>query len=80
MIDILDANFHIVDILRKYDFSQFEIKAREIGQFQINVPIDDDVLYLLDKTKQYYILFNEKYFGKVTNVKRDSDSEYKRTI
>lgn len=80
MIDILDANFHIVDILRKYGFSQFEIKAREIGQFQINVPIDDDVLYLLDKTKQYYILFNEKYFGKVTNVKRDSDSEYKRTI
>lgn len=80
MIDILDANFHIVDILRKYDFSQFEIKAREIGQFQINVHIDEDVLYLLDKTKQYYILFNEKYFGKVTNVKRDSDSEYKRTI
>lgn len=80
MIDILDANFHIVDILRKYDFAQFEIKAREIGEFQIKVPIEDDVLYLLDKTKQYYVLFNEKYFGKITSVKRDSDSEYERTI
>lgn len=80
MIEILDENLKKVDILRKYTFSQYEDKFREVGTFKINARIVQDNLFLLDKTKEYYVLFDEKVFGKVENIKRESDSEYEKTI
>lgn len=80
MIEILDENLKKVDILRKYTFAQYNDKFREVGTFKINVRIVQENLYLLDKTKEFYVLFDGTVFGKVENVKRESDSEYEQTI
>lgn len=75
MITILDDTMCIVDILRKYEYSQYEYKAREIGTFTINAMLDKENLYLMDKTKNYYVLFDNDVFGVIESVKRESDSE-----
>lgn len=75
MITILDDTMCIVDILRKYEYSQYEFKAREIGTFTINAMLDKENLYLMDKTKNYYVLFDNDVFGVIESVKRESDSE-----
>lgn len=80
MIEILDENLKKVDILRKYTFAQYEDMFREVGTFKINARIVQDNLFLLDKTKEYYVLFDGTVFGKVENIKRESDSEYEKTI
>lgn len=75
MITILDDTMRIVDILRKYEYSQYELKAREIGKFTINAMLDKENLYLMDKTKNYYVLLDDDVFGVIESVKRESDSE-----
>lgn len=75
MVTILDDTMCIVDILRKYEYSQYEYKAREIGAFTINAMLDKENLYLMDKTKNYYVLFDDDVFGVIESVKRESDSE-----
>lgn len=75
MITILDDTMRIVDILRKYEYSQYEFKAREIGTFTINAMLDKENLYLMDKTKNYYVLLDDDVFGVIESVKRESDSE-----
>lgn len=75
MITILDDTMRIVDILRKYEYSQYELKAREIGKFTINAMLDKENLYLMDKTKNYYVLLDDDVFGIIESVKRESDSE-----
>nr|DAJ80096.1 MAG TPA: hypothetical protein [Caudoviricetes sp.] len=75
MVTILDDTMCIVDILRKYEYSQYEFKAREIGTFTINAMLDKENLYLMDKTKNYYVLFDNDVFGVIESVKRESDSE-----
>lgn len=75
MVTILDDTMCIVDILRKYEYSQYEYKAREIGTFTINAMLDKENLYLMDKTKNYYVLFDHDVFGIIESVKRESDSE-----
>lgn len=75
MVTILDDTMCIVDILRKYEYSQYEYKAREIGTFTINAMLDKENLYLMDKTKNYYVLFDNDVFGVIESVKRESDSE-----
>lgn len=75
MIMILDDTMRIVDTLRKYEYSQYELKAREIGKFTINAMIDKENLYLMDKTKNYYVLLDDDVFGVIESVKRESDSE-----
>lgn len=75
MITILDDTMRIVDILRKYEYSQYELKAREIGEFTINAMLDKENLYLMDKTKNYYVLLDDDVFGIIESVKRESDSE-----
>lgn len=75
MITILDDTMCIVDILRKYEYSQYQYKAREIGTFQINAMLDKENLYLMDKTKNFYVLFDDDVFGVIESVKRESDSE-----
>lgn len=75
MITILDDTMCIVDILRKYEYSQYEYKAREIGTFTINAMLDKENLYLMDKTKNYYVLLDHDVFGIIDSIKRESDSE-----
>lgn len=75
MIMILDDTMRIVDILRKYEYSQYEFKAREIGTFTINAMLDKENLYLMDKTKNYYVILDDDVFGVIESVKRESDSE-----
>lgn len=75
MITILDDTMCIVGILRKYEYSQYEFKAREIGKFTINAMLDKENLYLMDKTKNYYVLLDDDVFGIIESVKRESDSE-----
>lgn len=75
MIAILDDTMCIVDILRKYEYSQYEFKAREIGMFTINAMLDKENLYLMNKTKNYYVLLDDDVFGVIESVKRESDSE-----
>lgn len=80
MIEILNYNLVKTNIIRKYTFCQYERCFRDIGEFTINVILDDENIYLLDKTKQYYVLFDSKYFGMIENIEKDSDSEYDKTI
>lgn len=75
MITILDDAMRIVNVLRKYEYSQYQYKAREIGTFQINAMLDKENLYLMDKTKNFYVLFDNDVFGVIESVKRESDSE-----
>lgn len=75
MITILDDTMRIVDVLRKYEYSQYQYKAREIGTFQINAMLDKENLCLMDKTKNFYVLFDDDVFGVIESVKRESDSE-----
>lgn len=80
MITILDDTMRIVDILRKYECSQYELKAREIGAFTINAMLDKENLYLMNKTKNYYVLLDDDVFGVIESVKRESDSETSRVF
>lgn len=75
MITILDDTMRIVDVLSKYEYSQYQYKAREIGTFQINAMLDKENLCLMDKTKNFYVLFDDDVFGVIESVKRESDSE-----
>ena len=80
MIEILDENLKKMSILRKYTYAHYEQRIREIGTFEIKCPIDGEILFLMDKTKQYYVLFNDKVFEKITVVSRDSDSVWEKTV
>lgn len=80
MIYILNENLYKIELLRKYTFSQYENKARDIGSFEIHAQAVQENMYLLDKTRTFFILFDNEIFGKVEDVKYDSDSEYDRTI
>lgn len=80
MIEILDSNLKKVDILRKYTFSQYVDKFREVGTFKLNVRMEKENLYLMDETEQYYVLFDGKTFGRIDKVKKDSDSEFEKVL
>ena len=80
MIEILDENFKKIDILRKYTFSQYNDKIRDIGTFEIDARIANENMFLLDDKKEYYVLFNGKYIYKIENIAKDSDSEYEKTM
>lgn len=80
MIEILDENFKKIDILRKYDFAQVTHKFRGIGDFTINARMVEENLYLLDDTKEFYVLFDNKTVGKAEHIKKDSENEYGEII
>lgn len=80
MIEILNSNLKKIDILRKYTFSQFSECFRDIGTFKINARLEEENLYLLDTSQQYYMLFNDKYLCKLEKVSRSSDNENNRTV
>lgn len=80
MLQILNNHFEIVDTLKKYTFSQYEDKFREIGTFQVLAQLVEENKYLLKDRKQYYVLFDEYTIGKIDKIVKDSDSEYEKTI
>lgn len=82
MIYILDENLQIVDILKKYNFAQYNNKFRDIGTFKINAQLVDENIYILDETKQYYVLFDfdEYIFGQVTKVKQSGEGDNDKEI
>lgn len=82
MIYILDENLKIVDILRKYNFAQYNNRFRDIGAFKINAQLIDENIYIMDETKQYYVLFDfdEYIFGQVTKVKQSGEGDNDKEI
>ena len=82
-IEILDRNFKRLDILRRYTFSQYNMKFRGIGTFTVNAPLELNTIFL-NREEQYYLLFNgnvHPVVGKVEDVKKESeDEENKLTI
>lgn len=80
LIYVLDEKFRKIDLLRKYTFVQYTDQLRDLGSFTINARIVKENLYLLDKNKQFYILFDRKLVGVVETVSRDSDGQYEKTI
>lgn len=80
MIQIMDNNFRIIDILRKYTFSQYEQYFRNIGTFTLYVRNENENKYLLNRNEQYYVLFERDVIGKIESVKKDSDSEYENIL
>lgn len=83
MIRILDTNLSFVDYMRKYMFYQYTVKFRGIGTFTINAQLVDENLYLLDKTKQFFVLFSgktEEQFGIIESIEKSSDSEIEQIL
>lgn len=80
MIEILNENLRKIDILRKYTFSQFKDGFREIGTFKITAELVQENIYLMDKMKQYYVLFDNETFGIIEQVEKSDDGEYEETI
>lgn len=80
MIWILDDDFRKIDILRKYTFAQYEDKFRDIGTFKINAEITEENMFLLDKTKQHFILFDDRILCVIDSVEKDSDGEFEKSI
>lgn len=96
MLWIFNENLRRVGSLRKYEIAQWNNKFRGIGTFSINARYVDENLFLLDKTKTYYVLLymsNDKtksdswntlhnVFGKIEKVSKenDEDADYPSTI
>ena len=80
LIYILDEQLRKIDLLKKYTFVQYTDKVRKVGTFKINARIVKDNLYLLDKKRQFFVLFDHRLIGEVKKVTRDSDSEYEKVI
>ena len=79
MIYILNDDLKKIEILKKYNFAQYIQKFRDVGTFTINAQFVDENKYLLDETKEYYVLFDESgeyIFGKITEVKQSGESSY----
>lgn len=86
MIWILDENLKKETILKKYTMAQFVEKAREIGTVKINAVYCDENMYLLDKNKTYYVLYQQKnsypLLAKIEKAEKedDEDADYPNTI
>lgn len=80
LITVFNRYFRKIDILRKYNFAQYTDIFNGVGTFQIKALLCEENLYFFDVHETFFILFDEKFMGRVENVKKDSDSEYERTI
>lgn len=80
MIEVFERDLLKLDILRKYTFAQYTVKARGVGTFKILARLVDENLYLLDETKQYYFLFEGKYLYKAEKIHKQADSDFEETI
>lgn len=96
MLWIFNENLRRIGLLRQYEMAQWSNKFRDIGIFSINARYVDENLFLLDKTKTYYVLLymsNDKtksdnwntlhnVFGKIEKVSKENeeDADYPSTI
>lgn len=86
MIWILDENLKKETILKKYTMAQFIEKAREVGTVKINAVYCDENMYLLDKNKTYYVLYQQKnsypLLAKIEKAEKEDeeDADYPNTI
>lgn len=80
MIRILNKDLRFVSYMRKHTFAQWTEKFRGIGTFQINARLEDENIYLLDKSQQYFVLFDADNFGIIEKIEKSSDSELEKTI
>jgi microcystin-dependent protein len=89
MLWIFDENLRRIGLLRQYEMAQWSNKFRDIGTFSINARYVDENLFLLDKTKTYYILLymssdetkseqwntSHNVFGKIEKVSKEDDED-----
>lgn len=96
MLWIFNENLRRIGLLRQYEMAQWSNKFRDIGTFSINARYVDENLFLLDKTKTYYVLLymssdetkSEQWntlhnvFGKIEKVSKENeeDADYPSTI
>lgn len=72
---ILNENYKKIDMLRQWTYCSYVQKATEIGTFEIHVRNTKQNKYLLEDDKQYYVLFDDRVFGKITNVNKTEETE-----
>lgn len=80
MIDVLNENFKKLDMVRKYTFYQYSDKCRDIGTFELRVPVVKETKWLVDRQKTRYVLFDNRVLGKIQRIAYSSDSENEREI
>lgn len=96
MLWIFNEDLRKVGLLRQYEMAQWSNKFRDIGTFSINARYVNENLFLLDKTKTYYVLLymssdetkSEQWnilhniFGKIEKVSKENeeDADYPSTI
>lgn len=85
IISVLDGNLKKIDILRKYIFAQYEDEFRDIGEFKVTAEVVQENMYLLDKNREFFLLFDgaivgKPVLGKVERIEKSSDSEYDNTM
>ena len=80
LIYVLDDNMHKIDLLRKHTYVQYTERFRDIGVFTIHAQLVKENLYLLDRNRDFFVLFDNKIFGKIEVVKQSDDFEYEQTI
>lgn len=80
IIRVLDSNFRIIRLLKKYTFCQYTRMFRGLGEFTINARLVEENMYLLSPNKDFYVLFDNKVIGKIECIEKESDSEYERVI
>ena len=80
LIEIMNSNFMIVDILRQYTYASYTQPLQGLGKFQLNVPVCDETLYILDRKEQRYVLFDKLDLGVIEDASRSTDSEFSDTV
>lgn len=83
MVYIIDENLVKVDIIRKYTIWEYYKQTVGTGTFSVTIPVESEQKYLLDRSKTYFILFqdaDDSFFGKIQKVEYTSDEEVNRGI
>lgn len=86
MLWILDEILKKETILKKYTIAQFVEKAREIGTVKINAVYCDENMYLLNKNKVHYVLYQQKnsypLLAKIEKAEKEDeeDADYPNII
>lgn len=96
MIWIFDEKLRKIKPLKQFEMAQWSNKFRDIGTFTINARYVEENLYLLDKTKTYYVMLYtgddetktdlqntyNNVFGKIEKVSKEDeqDADFPSTI
>ena len=83
MVYIVDENLGKIDIIRKYTIWKYYKQTVGVGTFSVTIPVESEQKYLLDRSKTYFILFedaDDSFFGKIQKVEYTSDEEINRGI